>query len=246
MVTDSQTKNHDASFSGGVLVIVPTYNEVENVAALLEAIERHLPSGHILVVDDNSPDGTQRVVKQFQLRSPNIHLLSRLKKEGLSLAYAAGFAWGMERGFDFIIQMDADFSHDPKTLPRIVEHLKSSAVVTGSRYIPGGSVAGWSWVRQLISRGGNIYARRLLGMAGRDLTGGFNGWRTAVLRDINATDLKSRGYAFQVELKYRAFRKGYRITEIPIHFENRRLGKSKMSGDIVWEAALRLLEIRSA
>jgi len=229
----------------GTLVIVPTYNEAENIGLLLESIERHAPDVDVLVVDDNSPDGTQKIVAQKQLSDPRVHLLSRAGKQGLAAAYVAGFQWGLDHGYRRLIQMDADFSHDPKYLPAMVETLRESPVVTGSRYIPGGGTVGWSLLRKLISRGGNVYARWILGIVHHDLTGGFNGWRREVLEKIRIDAIRSRGYAFQVELKYRALKTGFSIREIPIQFEDRQRGKSKMSGEIVWEAAFRVFQMKT-
>jgi dolichol-phosphate mannosyltransferase len=226
------------------LVIVPTYNEVENIGLLLETIAREAPAFNVLVVDDNSPDGTAGVVKSKQLADSRVHLLSRPKKDGLAAAYGAGFQWGIDNGYDMLVEMDADFSHEPRMLPIYMAAIADADVVVGSRYVPGGRIVGWNWVRQFISRGGNIYARAVLGLPYLELTGGFNAWRAETLQAIDGMHLRSKGYAFQVELKYRAHRKGYRIVEVPITFENRRFGKSKMSGNIVWEAALRVLQMR--
>jgi dolichol-phosphate mannosyltransferase len=226
------------------LVIVPTYNEVENIGQLLACIQKDAPQFDVLVVDDNSPDGTAGIVRSQQLQDPRVHLLSRPKKDGLAAAYGAGFQWGIDNGYDMLVEMDADFSHEPRMLPVFLETMKQSDIVVGSRYVPGGKIVGWNWIRQCISRGGNIYARMVLGMPYLELTGGFNAWRTHVLKEIDGMHLRSKGYAFQVELKYRAHRKGFQFKEIPITFENRRFGKSKMSGNIVWEAALRVLQMR--
>lgn len=226
------------------LVIVPTYNESENIVSLLESLRKSAPEVDILVVDDTSPDGTFRIVQDLQKSHPTIHLLIRSEKQGLAAAYVAGFRWGLERDYQQLIQMDADFSHAPQDVPRIAAALANNDVVSGSRYTAGGSVGGWGWLRQVISRGGNWYARGILRLGFSDLTGGFNGWRREVLERIDIGTLRSRGYAFQVELKYRAHRAGFQLAEIPIRFENRRLGKSKMSGSIVWEAALRVWQMR--
>lgn len=228
------------------VVIVPTYNEVDNIEKLLEAIERSVPGLSVLVVDDNSPDGTQRVIEKKMESSPHIHLLRRPGKQGLGVAYKAGFQWALDRGFQYLIQMDADFSHPPSALPTILEALTKSPVVTGSRYIPRGEVSGWGALRKIISRGGNLYARAVLHIRTHDVTGGFNGWRREVLEAIDYLSVSSKGYVFQVELKYRALLKGYSISEVPIHFANRTLGKSKMSGTIFWEAALHILKLRNS
>lgn len=226
------------------LVIVPTYNESENISNLLNQLTKHVGGFDVLVVDDNSPDGTKDFVLRFMKHEPQVHLLVRPKKEGLGSAYIAGFRWGLERGYKILIEMDADFSHTPADVPRLIEALKTADVAVGCRYGTGGGISGWSLLRQAISRGGNLYAQRILRLPVLDLTGGFNAWKREVLEKINIDSVKSKGYAFQVELKYRAHRNGFKIAEIPIHFENRKLGKSKMSGNIVWEAAFRVLEMK--
>jgi dolichol-phosphate mannosyltransferase len=226
------------------LVIVPTYNEVENIGPLLTAITNAVDGVDILVVDDNSPDGTERVVKQFMRHGERVHLLSRPKKDGLAAAYCAGFRWGLARDYDYFIEMDADFSHPPSDLNRHLEALKTNDVVIGCRYMSGGGTSGWSVIRESISRGGNFYAQTVLNLPYRDLTGGFNAWRRKVLETIKIDDIRSKGYAFQVELKCRSHKAGFKIQEIPIQFENRKYGNSKMSGSIVWEAAFRVLQMR--
>lgn len=230
------------------LVIVPTYNEADNINALLFSLTRNVEAVDLLVVDDSSPDGTAALVKQFQQHEPRVHLLVRPKKDGLAAAYLAGFKWGLERGYETFIEMDADFSHSPADVNRFLEQFKKKEVdvVVGCRYQAGGGVSGWSQIRESISRGGNFYARTILNLPYADLTGGFNGWRRNVLETIGLDRIRSRGYAFQVELKYRAHQKGFKIVELPIHFENRKFGKSKMTGKIVWEAAFRVLQLRRA
>jgi dolichol-phosphate mannosyltransferase len=228
------------------LVIIPTYNEAENIAHLISKITEATDSLDILVVDDNSPDGTGQIVKKIMRREPRLNLLSRQKKDGLAAAYCAGFKWGLERHYQSLIQMDADFSHPPADLNRHLQGLKENDVVIGCRYISGGDTSGWSLVREGVSRLGNLYAQRLLQLPYRDLTGGFNAWRRNVLEHIDLPTIRSRGYAFQVELKYRAHKANFSILEIPIHFENRTKGTSKMSGRIVWEAAFRVLQMRYA
>jgi len=227
------------------VVIVPTYNEAENIAALLDAIVAKEPGLDILVVDDSSPDGTGEIVLQMQRKHPQVSLLSRSARSGLGAAYVAGFGWGLEHGYERLIQMDADFSHDPKYLAPMLSALDSADLVMGSRYIPGGGTEGWSLSRRLISQGGNIYARAILGMTQKDLTGGFNAWRRGTLEAIRYSSVNSVGYVFQVELKYRAFRAGKTLAEFPIVFPDRRLGVSKMSSSIVFEAARRVWLLRS-
>lgn len=226
------------------LIIVPTYNEVENIAELIAQVRAAAPLADLLVVDDNSPDGTARVVRNLLNSDSQVYLLNRARKEGLAAAYIAGFRWGLERNYEHIVQMDADFSHSPQDVPRIFDRLKSSDVVIGCRYIQGGGTSGWSWLRQGISRGGNFYAQTMLRLPFQDLTGGFNGWRASVLKDLDLGSIRSQGYAYQVEMKFRAHSKNFRISEMPIHFENRKLGRSKMSGRIVWEAAFRVLQMK--
>ncbi len=227
------------------LVIVPTFNEIENITQILKALDEKAPDSDVLVVDDNSPDGTAAAVKTFTETHPKTHLLSREKKNGLAGAYIAGFKWGLERDYDYFIQMDADFSHSPSDVPRLLKALETHDQAMGSRYIKGGSTSGWTLPRIFISRGGNIYARTVLGIPFNDLTGGFNAHRRKVLETIDLNNITSKGYAFQVEIKYRTFKKGFKQTELPILFENRRLGVSKMSQDIVKEAALKVLQLRN-
>lgn len=227
------------------LIIVPTYNEAKNIGPLVGQIFAILPSLSILFVDDNSPDGTLQRIEDVQKQHPmRIDVISRSGKLGLGTAYIAGFRWGLENGFDYFIEMDADFSHDPRYLPRFLELLETNDVVVGSRYIPGGGTKNWNWLRRLISRAGSFYARTVLGLRLIDLTGGFNAWRRNVLESIGLDRIKSEGYAFQIELKYRAHLKGFRIVESPIIFVDRLVGTSKMSKKIVWEAIYRVLMLR--
>ena len=226
------------------IAIIPTYNEAENIRGLLKCLIETYSDLELLIVDDNSPDGTGSIVKQWQKTDPRIHLLARAGKDGLAAAYLAGFDWALKRKFDCILQMDADFSHNPKDVGRLLAVLSRADVAVGCRYTEGGDTIGWSPARRFISRGGNFYARRILGLHYRDLTGGFNAWKREVLESIQLSTIRSRGYAFQVELKYRAGRAGFSLEEVPIHFENRRFGTSKMSGDIVWEAAFRVFQMR--
>ena len=226
------------------LVVMPTYNEAENIQAMLSKLLVTGSGFDVLIVDDNSPDGTGKLVDELSLHEPRVRHLHREKKQGLGPAYIAGFSWGVDHGYRKIVQMDADFSHDPKDVPRLLEHLERNDVVVGSRYMKGGSTGGWGWVRKFISEGGNLYARLCLGLPYRDLTGGFNAWSVEILNKIDFPSVSAKGYAFQVELKYRALCAGGRMEEVPIHFENRIVGKSKMSGSIVSEAALRVLKLR--
>lgn len=226
------------------LVVLPTYNEALNIKNILEEITKRAPGFEVLVVDDNSPDGTQAIVADLQRSYPHIHLLLRQKKEGLAPAYISGFHWGIDKGYSFIYQMDADFSHSPSDLKRMRNVLNNYDLVIGSRYTKGGKIEGWPVSRRFISQGGNIYARCLLSTPFKELTGGFNGWRKETLQAIHLETIQSKGYAFQVDMKYRAFRNGFRVIELPIVFKDRVHGVSKMSGQIVWEAAYRVLEIK--
>lgn len=230
--------------SHSTLVIVPTYNEIENITQLLTSLTDKAKNCDVLVVDDSSPDGTAEAVKTFAQNNPHVHLLSRKTKDGLAGAYIAGFKWGLEKKYNNFVQMDADFSHSPSDVPKLIEALKTHDQAMGSRYIKGGATSGWTLPRILISRGGNVYARTVLNMPFNDLTGGFNAHRRSVLETIGLDEITSRGYAFQVEIKYRTFKKGFTQIEIPILFENRRYGVSKMSQDIVKEAAYKVLKLR--
>lgn len=199
---------------------------------------------NILVVDDNSPDGTGALADELAKEDSRVHVLHRTNKEGLGRAYIAGFNWALERDFDAICEMDADFSHDPKYLPDFWRLLKENDVVIGSRYVEGGGVKNWSQMRKFISRGGSAYARTILGLKLRDLTGGYNAWRREVLEAVDLTSVESEGYAFQIELKWRAWRKGFKVVETPIVFEDRTRGKSKMSKKIFLEAVFRVASMR--
>ncbi len=229
------------------LIVVPTYNEIENIQSLLEAVMRSAPSAvDVLVVDDGSPDGTGATVEAFGKKNPRVHVMHRAKKMGLGTAYVAGFGWGLERGYDLLIEMDADFSHDPKYLPTMLEKLATYDVAIGSRYVPGGGTVNWGIGRKILSRGGSLYSRLILGAGIRDFTGGFNGWRRKVLESVDLPTLRSDGYSFQIELKYRAFLRGFKLVEFPIVFEDRKVGKSKMNRRIVIEALGRVWGFRAA
>jgi len=233
-----------SKISESCLVVIPTYNEVGNIKTLLNRLILEAPQVEILVVDDNSPDRTGAVVKEMSASQTRLHLLSRSNKEGLALAYRAGFNWGLEKGFSRFIQMDADFSHDPQDTHLISEYLQNHDVVIASRYITGGHTSGWGLHRKWISKGGNLYAKWILGAKPKDMTGGFNGWTKKALLAIDYQSVTSRGYAYQVEMKYRAIKAGFVPFEFPIHFRNRTIGDSKMSSDIVFEAAYRVLKLR--
>ena len=226
------------------LVIIPTYNEIENIPAITEAVFK-LPLGvDILVVDDNSPDGTGAKVKELMTAQPRLHLLSRQGKEGLGKAYIAGFRWGIENGFEALVEMDADFSHRPEDLRPLLDKLNSADFAVGSRYVSGGRTVNWGLLRKFISRGGGIYSRLILGFPLNDWTGGFNAWKKKVLIDMDLSTVKSNGYSFQIELKYKALKLGFKGLESPIVFEDRRVGQSKMHLRIVIEAFWRVWLMR--
>jgi dolichol-phosphate mannosyltransferase len=228
-----------------VWLILPTYNEAQSIEAIVAAALENLPSGaHVLVVDDGSPDGTGELADGLAAHDGRVEVLHRAAKEGLGPAYVAGFRRALERGAQLVAQMDADFSHDPADLPRLVEAAQRADLVIGSRYAAGGEVADWGPARRAISRGGSAYARAVLGVDVRDLTGGFKVIHRRVLEAIDLGSIASLGYAFQVEVTYRAIRAGFRVTEVPITFRDRRVGESKMTGAIVWEAALGVPRMR--
>jgi len=218
------------------LIIIPTYNEYDNLRPLLETVFSYAPQSDILIVDDNSPDGTGQLADQFSAEDPRVHVLHRAGKLGLGTAYVAGFKYSIEHNYDAAFEMDADFSHDPKYLPDFLKAIETADLVIGSRYIPGGSTPNWSFIRRCISGCGNIFARFMLGIPVHDCTAGFRCYRREVLESIDLDTIQSQGYAFQVELAYRVMKQRFRITEIPITFMDRRVGKSKMSRKIVIEA----------
>jgi dolichol-phosphate mannosyltransferase len=227
------------------LIVVPTYNEIENLESLVQAVlKASPPEAEILVVDDHSPDGTGQLADRLSAQLPRLHVLHRSEKLGLGTAYVSGFRWGLEKGFDALIEMDADFSHDPQYLPTMLEKLANFDVAIGSRYVNGGGTVNWGLSRRILSRGGSFYSRLILGASIRDFTGGFNGWRRQVLEAVDLHSLRSDGYSFQIELKYRAFLRGFRITEFPIVFVDRQVGRSKMNRRIIFEALLRVWGFR--
>ena len=229
-----------------LLVCVPTYNEAENIEPFLNAVFENAPSGaHILVIDDNSPDGTAAIVEKLMERyQERLHILKRAGKAGLASAYLAGFDWGIAKGFDIFLEMDADFSHDPKYISAMLAEIETHDVVIGSRNIKGGSVEGWGATRHFISKGGSLYAQAILGCPIKDLTGGFNMWTKSAFTKINLSSILSKGYSFQIEMKYRAWRQGCHVKEIPIIFVDRKLGKSKMSKKIFLEGLINVWKIR--
>ncbi|MEQ1722271.1 MAG: polyprenol monophosphomannose synthase [Pseudobdellovibrio sp.] len=227
------------------LVIIPTYNEIDNMKSLLPILMGLDEKFDVLVVDDNSPDKTSEFVAEFSQKNPRVNLLLRSQKNGLGKAYIAGFKWGIEKSYDAVVEMDADFSHRPEDLVKILKALDTENVVIGSRYVPGGETVNWGFIRKMISRGGGIYSRMILGYPVQDWTGGFNGWKIQVLKDIGLDTIQSNGYSFQIELKYKAQKNGYKVKEVPIVFEDRRVGQSKMSLKIVLEAFYKVWLIRS-
>jgi dolichol-phosphate mannosyltransferase len=219
------------------LVIIPTYNESENIPRLLDIVLDQDPGLEILVVDDNSPDGTAQLVRDVMSSQPRVHLLERPGKMGLGSAYVTGFKYALQKGFDFILEMDADFSHNPQDLPRLLAAIKDHDLVIGSRYSNGVNIVNWPIKRLLISYFASKYVRIITRMPVKDPTGGFKCFRRKVLESIDLDKILSDGYAFQIEMNFRAWAKGFRITEIPIVFTERINGVSKMSRHIVWEAA---------
>ncbi len=226
------------------IVIIPTYNEKENITPLITEVLKLNPNVHILVVDDNSPDGTGKIVQSLAEGNSQVHLLSRTQKEGLGRAYIAGFKWALQNQFEIITEMDADFSHRPVDLTKLLRVLRTSDLVVGSRYVPGGGTQNWSLFRKIISRSGGIYSRMILGYPLNDWTGGFNSWKAETLQAIGLDLIQSNGYSFQIELKYRALKAGKKGVEVPILFEDRRVGQSKMSSKIVLEALGRVIGLR--
>ncbi|WP_306215544.1 polyprenol monophosphomannose synthase [Actinoplanes sp. RD1] len=225
---------------GRVLVVIPTYNEADNVRLITARVRAATPDVDILIADDNSPDGTGAIADELSETDDHIFVLHRAGKEGLGAAYVAGFAWAKNKGYDAVVEMDADGSHAPEELPKLLDALVDTDAVLGTRYIPGGSVHNWPLHRLLLSRGGNIYIRMALGMPFKDATGGYRAYRMAVLDAIDVATVASQGYSFQVELAWRAYRGGFRMAEVPITFTEREHGVSKMSGNIFKEQLLRV------
>ena len=218
-------------------MVIPTYNESENIERMLHRIHECLPAAGVLVVDDGSPDGTADIVKKVAGELPDVHLLTRNEKSGLGSAYRAGFGWGLERGFDAFVEIDADFSHDPAALPGLLAPLEGGFDVSiGSRYVEGGSIPNWAWHRHLLSRGGNAYASTVLGLGVADSTAGYRAYTADILRKLDLERIRAEGYGFQIEMTYRAKQHGAAITEVPISFVDRAAGESKMSSFIVVEA----------
>ena len=221
---------------GRVLVLIPTYNEREALPSILERLRSEVPDVDIAVIDDNSPDGTGEIADGFAERDPRLHVLHRAGKEGLGRAYLHGFRWALERGYDVLVEMDADGSHQPQHLHSILAALDSADVVIGSRWVRGGAVQNWPWHRKALSVGGNLYTRVLLGMPVNDATAGFRAYRASALKTIGLDDVASQGYCFQVDLTRRAVRAGLTVREVPITFVEREVGASKMSPDVARES----------
>jgi dolichol-phosphate mannosyltransferase len=223
-----------------VLVIIPTYNEAENVEPITARVLQAVPNAHVLIVDDASPDGTGKLADTMAADDARIHVLHRTEKNGLGAAYIAGFDWGLAQGYDVLVEMDADGSHAPEQLPTLLSGLDRADLVLGSRWVPGGTVVNWPWRREVLSRGGNLYTRMALGIELRDATGGYRAFRRVVLETIDYKAVASQGYCFQVDLAWRATQAGFRVVEVPITFAERERGESKMSGSIVREALWRV------
>lgn len=225
---------------GRVLVVIPTYNEAENVRLITDRVRRAVPAVDVLIADDNSPDGTGAIADELAAADGQIHVLHRPAKQGLGAAYVAGFVWARDRGYEAVVEMDADGSHAPEQLPRLLDALRDADAVLGSRWVPGGTVVDWPAHRHLISRTGNLYTRLALGMPLRDATGGYRAYRATLLEKIDLDSVASQGYCFQVDLAWRAYRQGFRVVEVPITFAEREFGTSKMSSAIVREALWRV------
>ena len=226
------------------MIVVPTYNERDNLAELAERILGCEHGFWLTVVDDNSPDGTGKLADELARRHERLHVIHRPAKLGLGTAYVAGFRHALDAGMDCVFEMDADLSHGPEYLPRFLEALGRCDAVFGSRYVAGGGTANWGLARRLISRGGSLYARAILGLPVHDCTGGYNAFRRAVLEAIDLERITSNGYSFQIELKYRCWRRGFRFVEVPIVFVDRRAGRSKMSARIFLEAMAKVWQLR--
>ncbi|GDY47082.1 hypothetical protein SANT12839_079640 [Streptomyces antimycoticus] len=226
---------------GTTLVIIPTYNEAENIKPIVERVLESVPDAHILVADDNSPDGTGKVADELAAEDDRVKVLHRKGKEGLGAAYLAGFRWGIEHGYGVLVEMDADGSHQPEELPRLLTALKGADLVIGSRWVPGGRIVNWPKSREFISRGGSTYSRLLLDVPIRDMTAGYRAFRKETLEGIGMDEVASQGYCFQIDLAWRAIKAGFHVIEVPVTFIERERGESKMSRDIVTEAAWRVM-----
>lgn len=234
---------HSYDGLGRILVIIPTYNEIDNLDMITGRLRASVPEAHILVVDDNSPDGTGRRADELAAADDHVHVLHRQGKEGLGAAYKAGFAWGLGEGYDVLVEFDADGSHQPEQLGRVLAGLHEADMVKGSRWVPGGSVVNWPLHRELLSRGGSLYTRLMLGLPVKDITGGLNAFHADTLRSILDDPIDGQGYGIQRDLTWNAHKRGFRIKEVPIEFIERTRGESKMSGNVVKEAMIRTTEL---
>ncbi len=242
-MTDPATNSTNSSAElGKVLVIIPTYNEAENIERIVERVRTANPDVHVLIADDNSPDGTGKIADRIAETDAQVHVLHRKGKEGLGAAYLAGFRWGLEQGYDVLVEMDADGSHQPEQLPQLLAALREQQadMVLGSRWVKGGEVVNWPKRREILSRGANIYARIMMGIPLRDATGGYRAFRRRTLEGIDLATVQSQGYCFQIDLAWRAVKAGFRVVEVPITFVERELGASKMSRQIILEALWRV------
>ena len=232
----------DVTFAdlGQILVIIPTFNELESLPVIVGRVRASVPEAHILVADDNSPDGTGRLADELAATDDHVKVMHRLGKEGLGAAYLAGFAWALEHGYDVVVEMDADGSHQPEQLPRLLDQLRSADLVLGSRWVAGGGTVNWPKSRQFLSKGGSLYTRVMLGVPLRDVTGGYRAFRADTLRKLDLHEVASQGYCFQVDLAWRAVQRGLVVKEVPITFVERVAGSSKMSQKIVVEALWRV------
>jgi len=227
-----------------LLVVIPTYNEIENITALIEAVFSFAPDSHILVIDDNSPDGTAQAVEKIAGKNSSLHLLKRPGKQGGASAFLEGFSWGINNGFDILLAMDADFSHDPKYIPVMRKEIVNADIVIGSRNVSGGGITNRSFIRNIITKCGAFYCQFMLKCPVKDFTGGYNMWRKTALEKIDHESVVSRGYSFQIEMKYKAYRKQCRIVEIPIIFPDRQKGQSKMPGSFLIKALADVWKIK--
>jgi dolichol-phosphate mannosyltransferase len=238
------TSGTDVIFAdlGRILVIVPTYNERDALPLIVERIRAAVPEADVLVADDNSPDGTGAIADSLAEADPKVRVMHRHGKEGLGAAYIAGFTWGLQNNYDVLVEMDADGSHQPEQLPRLLDALRDADLVLGSRWVPGGGTQNWSKGREVLSRGGNIYTRAMLGVPIHDATGGYRAFRADTLRNLDLHTVASQGYCFQVDLAWRTVQRGMTVKEVPITFVERSVGDSKMSRAIVAEALWRVTQ----
>ncbi len=234
----------DNSTGEGALICIPTYNERENVEKIVPAVLDVLPFANVLIIDDNSPDGTGELGDALAKDDDRVHVLHREMKEGLGKAYLAGFAWALKKNYRFVIEFDADFSHNPEYLPKMIRLLGTNDVVIGSRRVPGGGTENWGAGRRFVSFAGSLYARTVLGVGIKDLTGGFNGFRRKALQSLHLDTIGTSGYGFQIEIKYRAVKSGLKVMEMPIIFRDREEGTSKMSTGIFAEAMVQVIKLR--